>query len=232
MTVKQFNTLLFGTNGTGKTTVMLDLFYEYMLAKESLGVVKNGLFLMPDDAESKYDDIPEINVNDLGGNFGIAKIICDVNATSSDKKAKSIYTEIYERYACKKRKFDGLIVNDDMAMLMNRRPNDIITMCSRRRQMNLDLLWNFHGLTTDCPKAFWRYVTSIILFKTADDYTDTYEKISKPAEFEKLYFEVQSISNGVMLDAKGNFTENKDKAVYNSEQKHLPYYKGELNLIS
>lgn len=232
-TIKQFNEILFGTNGTGKTTEMLNIFNSYMDGKESIGQEKNALFLMPDDSEKKYDGIPEIHINDIHGDFGIAKLICNVNFDKSDKKTKTIYELLYERYALAKRQFNGIVINDDMGGLMSRRPNDILTMLSRRRQMNMDLIWNFHGLTTDCPKAFFRTVTGIILFKTTDDHTDTMNKIGRDKHdmFKEAYFEVQAFANGRMLDINGNITSDPNKAYYNPTGIKLPYHKTEIRLI-
>lgn len=185
---KQLNELFFGTNGTGKTTNMIKLAVEYAIANPK----KNVLFLMPDDSEKKYDEVPMITKNDLLSDFGIAKMIC---STPENKKEKSIYTEIYERHNKADVKFNGLIVNDDMGALLQRRPNDVITLLSRRRQLNLDMFWNFHGLTTDAPKSFWRYVTGVTLHKTTDDYHDTLDKVgSKGNEFLDVYKEVQEAS--------------------------------------
>lgn len=188
MTRKQINELFFGTNGTGKTTNMISLAVSYA----ELNPKKNVLFLMPDDSEKKYDEVPIISEKELLTDFGIAKIICGM---PESKSQKSIYTKIYEMHNKADVKFNGLLVNDDMGSLLNRRPNDVLTLLSRRRQLNIDMFWNFHGLTTDVPKSFWRYVTGITLHKTTDDYKDTLEKIgNKKDEFLSAYNEVQEVS--------------------------------------
>lgn len=220
---KQFNELYFGTNGTGKTTNMLTNALKYMRAPVNAN--KNMLCVMPDFSESKYDNIPEIQINDLGGNFGIAKIMANEIA-KGDKKSKSIYTEIYERYAVKGIRFDGLIINDDMGGMFGRRPEDINRMLSRKRQMNMDLMWNFHGLTTDCPRNFFKSVSGITLHKTEDDYEDTMNKIAnnKRSMFEEAYFQVQAVTNGIMLDKDGNPTEDVNNAIYNKEKLFNEYF--------
>lgn len=217
---KQFNEIFVGTNGTGKTTIMLEGVLAYTNAPANIN--KNILFLMPDFCESKYDDIPEIKINDLGGDFGIGKIMC----FTAVGKNKSIYAELYERYALKDKRFNGLIVSDDMGASFKRRPEDIITLASRKRQLNIDFFWNFHGLTTDVPKSFWRSVSGITLFRTADDYRDTMDKISGDIqnEFRNSYFKVQAIANGKMLDEKGRETFDIKDAVYNREQLKDAYY--------
>lgn len=231
--IKQFNVVIFGTNGTGKTTEFIDIGTQYIQAKESIGLEKNFLLCVSDDNEKKYDWLPEIDIRDVHGDFGLAKVICNVNIDKNDKKTKTIYQTIYENYALKKLQFNGMIANDDMGVMMSRRPNDVLTMMGRRRQMNLDLLWCFHGLTTDCPPAFIRTLTQIVLFKTTDNHKDTMDKLGtdKAKEFERVYFKVQAYSNGNMLDAKGNIVHDKRLAVYNKEGFKLPYYKEEINLI-
>ena len=223
-TRKQFNELFFGTNGTGKTTEMLKLAIQYFEQPQNEN--KNFLIAVPDLSESKYDCFPEITVNDLGGDFGVGLIQAQY-IDKSNKKQKSIYTEIYERYAAKGRKFNGLMINDDMGIMFGRRPQDNINMCTRKRQMNLDLMWNFHGLTTDCPPAFFKSVSGITLFKTEDNYLDTMKKIAmnKRKQFEDAYFWVQAVTNGVMLDANGNETEDEAEAIYNKEKKFDQYFK-------
>ncbi len=231
--IKQFNMVMFGTNGTGKTTEFIDIMSNYIIEKEKLGMKKNLLLCVPDDTEKKYDWLPEIEMQDIHGDFGLAKIICNVNLDKSDKKSRTVYQTIYENYAAKRRQFNGIVCNDDMGVLMSRRPNDILAMNGRRRQMNLDLLWCFHGLTTDCPPSFIKTVTEIVLFKTTDDHKDTMNKISsdKRQSFEDTYFKVQAYANGNMLDIHGKITTDKSKAYYNVEGLHLPYYKEELRLI-
>ena len=223
-TRKQFNEIFIGTNGTGKTTEMLKGAIKYFEYPQNEN--KNFLIAVPDLSESKYDGIPEITVNDLGGSFGVGLIQAQY-IDKGNKKAKSIYTEIYERYAAKGRKFNGLMINDDMGIMFGRRPVDIINMCTRKRQMNIDLMWNFHGLTTDCPPAFFKSVSGITLFKTEDNYIDTMKKIAmnKRKTFEESYFLVQAITNGVMLDENGDETDNKSEAVYNKEKKFDQYFK-------
>ena len=220
---KQFNELYFGTNGTGKTQNMLTTALTYFDSPANAN--KNFLCIMPDFSESKYDDIPEIRVSDLGGYFGIGEIMA-ADIRKGDHKSKSIYTEIYERYAEKQRRFNGLIINDDMGGMFGRRPEDINRMTTRKRQMNLDLMWNFHGLTTDCPKNFFKSVSGITLHQTEDDYKDTVDKIApnKRAMFIETYFQVQAVTNGVMLDAKGNPTVDVNNAIYNKEKLLKPYF--------
>lgn len=186
---QQFNTVLFGTNGTGKTTFMLEIAIEYI--KNNPG--KNVLFVLPDDSERKYDSIPLINSRDLYNISGIYKIYAD---EYKEETGKTVYESIYNYFVKTgaKRKFNGLLVNDDCGVLWNRRPEDVLKLFRRRRQANMDVLSNFHGLTTDMPPKFLGFITSLILFKTGDSHIDTMNKLPalKQKEFEEMYFRVET----------------------------------------
>jgi hypothetical protein len=182
---QQFNTVVFGTNGTGKTTFMLELACTYIEANPS----KNVLFILPDDAERKYDPIPEIHPLRLSEISGMYKVYAD-----KVKGKETIYDLMYKNFVEGSRKFNGLIINDDCGVLWNRRPEDVLTFMRRRRQSNADIISNFHGLTTDMPRAFFTYLTSLVLFKTGDNHTDTRDKLPylKQDEFEEMYFRVEN----------------------------------------
>ena len=182
---QQRSVVFFGTNGTGKTTQMLSMGIDYMKKNARFG--KRLLCCLPDDGERKYDVVEEIPLEEHSlHNFkGIAKVFVE------DKNAFQL---IYKSYTAKgKPSFNGLAIFDDLGVVLNRRPEEAINMLRRRRQMNMDMFWNFHGLTTDMPRSFFGFITDIILFKTTDDHSDTLEKLpsDKRELFEEVYYRVQ-----------------------------------------
>lgn len=180
--------ILFGTNGTGKTTVMLNAAVDYLIQNADYG--KRVLCCIPDDSERKFDSIEEImpDTESLHNFYGIKKLICE------DLK---VFTDLYQAYTTKgAAPYNGLMVFDDIGTILNRRPEQVLKFFKRRRQMNVDLFFNFHSLTTDMPRAFIGYATRIILFKTNDDHKDTMLKLpaGKRQEFEDMFFRVEEIS--------------------------------------
>ncbi len=196
---KQLCTVLFGGNGSGKTTEELSILLAYADANEE----KRSLILVPDDGERKFDNISEIEPteNALREFRGIKKLIVD-DIKIFDMILK-VYTEPMKKangaFVTNTRgekvheKFNGLMICDDMGVMLNRRPENVLKLFKRRRQANIDMLWTFHSLDTDIPKSFFSYVTDVILFQTSGNHQDTLKKIeeSKKEEFERVYFEVQ-----------------------------------------
>ena len=180
--------VFFGTNGTGKTTQMLTMGLEYMKYNARFG--KRMLCCLPDDAETKYDVVQEIPLErqSLQSFKGIAKVFIE---------NKNDFQFIYKTYTEKNQPtFNGLIIFDDIGVVLSRRPEEVLNMLRRRRQMNMDMFWNFHGLTTDMPRSFFSFITDIVLFKTGDDHEDTRDKLpaDKRELFEEVYFRVEEKS--------------------------------------
>lgn len=183
---KQFNRVLIGGNGSGKTLLEL----EIMISYAEQNPWKRQLLLVPDDGEEKFDSIEEIEPTaEALRNFrGIKKIV--VENTNVFDLILQTYTD---RKAPGFSKFNGLCICDDMGVMLKKRPDEVVKLFKRRRQTNIDFLWSFHGLHTDVPKIFWGYVSSLILLQTSDNHEDTLSKlpIDKQAEFLAMYQRVQ-----------------------------------------
>lgn len=183
---KQFNRVLIGGNGSGKTTLEIEIMIDY--AKKNKW--KRQLLLVPDDGEDKFDDVEEIEATAqaLRTFTGIKKIIVE------DVKIFDLILQVYtDKSQPGYSKFNGLLICDDMGVMLSRRPEQVIKLFKRRRQANIDFLWAFHGLSTDVPKSFWGYVSSLILLQTSDNHEDTMKKLAldKQAEFLDIYKRVQ-----------------------------------------
>lgn len=173
---KQFNHIVFGGNGSGKTTFLIKIAVNYIKANPK----KRVLFLVPDDGEEKLDPVPEKFPDDLKNFKGIAKLIID-----SDK----IFKELLNVFSDKEHKFNGLIICDDLGVIIGRRPENILKLFKRRRQANIDFLWSFHGFNTEMPRSFFTYVNKIFIFETSDnhEWTKKLLPVDKQEEFEKTY---------------------------------------------
>ncbi len=195
---KQFNAALFGANGTGKTTLEIEIMCDYAYANP----LKRELIIVPDDGERKFDSIEEMEITeDNLRNFrGIKKVIAE------DSKIFELLLKIYTQPITdsggkpvlkdgkkQNEKFNGLVVCDDLGVILSRRPTEAIKLFKRRRQANMDMLWTFHVFETDIPKAFFGYLTSMVMFQTSGGYEDTVGKIDplKRAEFVEIYNRVQ-----------------------------------------
>lgn len=182
-TRKQFNDIVIGTNGTGKTSYIIEIvirLLEYFPDKRCL-------FVVPDDMEEKLMEIEEIEVDQLTTFTGIKKIV----VTDVD-----FFDVLYTEYVEKQKRFNGIIVWDDMGVILNRRQENLGKLFKRRRQINLDQIWSFHDLHADVPKQFFGFVNRIHLFRTTAEHESFAKNINaaKRKEFEQMYFRVQAKS--------------------------------------
>jgi hypothetical protein len=180
---KQFNDVWIGSNGTGKTSLMIEACIYYMQYNPR----KRWLWVLPDDAEEKLYEVEEIEVQDLETFTGIKKIFID-NEKLFDK-----FVEVFSR---KDFKFHGCLACDDLGVIMRRRPEAILRLFRRRRQPNIEFIWSFHGLRTEVPPSFYTYVNSIILFRTSDNHRSTMDLLpdAKQEVFEEAYTRIQRIT--------------------------------------
>jgi hypothetical protein len=185
---KQFNHVFIGSNGTGKTTLMIQIAIDYLTNNPN----KRILIIVKDDDEEKFWNIKEISKEEILSFKGVKKLLIE-NHKDFDyitDKFKSVKDKAGNRFV---NKFNGLMICDDLGAAMNRRPDDILNMFKRRRQINADFIWAFHGLRTDVPPSFYTYVNSIFLFRTSDNHDYTMEQLphAKQEIFETIYNSVQ-----------------------------------------
>lgn len=188
---KQFNDVWIGANGSGKTHQMLQAAFLYATSNE----FKRVLFVLPDDGEESLWTLSEIEKEELIYFEGVKKIILD------DEDDFEYITDTFKPFIDtdgekKFRRFNGLMLCDDLGTMLNRRPNEILKLFKRRRQPNIDFIWSFHGLRTDVPPSFYTYVNRLILFRTSDSHEYTMNQLpeSKRDEFLDVYRRVQKIT--------------------------------------
>jgi hypothetical protein len=180
MARSQFNHVIIGANGTGKTTFSFEVAIEYLNQDHR----KRILFIVPDDSEEKLDNIEEISFNQIKNFSGVKKFVAE---------NEKIFDKFLEIFADREFKFNGLIICDDLGVILSRRPNPVLRLLKRRRQSNIDFLWSFHGLRCEVPPSFYTYVNNIYLFSTSDNHEETLKELphNKKDSFENMYFRVQ-----------------------------------------
>lgn len=185
MARSQFNHVFIGSNGTGKTTVEIQVAIDYLQNNPT----KRVLFVIPDDGEEKLEDVPEITIKELRDFEGVAKFIPD-----SEKD----FDKFLELFSDKTYQFNGLFIGDDLGVILSRRPQQVLRLFKRRRQANIDFIWSFHGLRCEVPPQFYTYVNNIYLFGTSDNHEDTLKELphGKRDAFEEMYFRVQDKAVG------------------------------------
>lgn len=184
---KQFNTVMFGGNGCGKTTFLLEIIDNYL----TQNTFKRVLLICPDDSEEKLDFIEEIEEGELPYFSGIKKI-CTRDVKIFDRINKLFLPENKAERDTKP-KFNGLLIIDDAGVILNRRDECVLDLFRRRRQANADIITIFHGLRNEVPPSFFAYTSNLIIFQTADNPKKTLELLppAKQAEFLTIYNRVQ-----------------------------------------
>lgn len=188
---KQFNDVWIGANGSGKTHKMKELALLYSASNN----LKRCLFVLPDDGEESLWKLSEIEKEELVSFEGIKKLILD------DENDFEFITDTFKPFINQNgekeyRRFNGLMLCDDLGTMINRRPKHILRLFKRRRQPNIDFIWSFHGLKTDVPPSFYTYVNRIVLFRTSDAHEYTMQQLPehKRNEFLEIYKRVQHIT--------------------------------------
>ena len=192
MVRKQYNNILFGGQGSGKTILLLEMIIAYQESNPE----KRQLLILPDDSEEKFDGVEEISINEVIKFEGIKKII--VNDLQ-------IFDYLYKWFVdSKNRKFKGQIIMDDAGVLLDRRNENVLNFMRRRRQANADIITVFHGLRNELPPSFFAYTNKIVLFQTGDTpkemmkllppikqeaFLEVYDRVQREAEVNPYYKE-------------------------------------------
>ena len=171
-------TLIIGTNGCGKTTILRKILQS---SKEK------SLVITPDDVEWRDFPLNELNSSKDFNFAGINRHIFFPKTTLERIK-------FFQR---------GLLVFDDCrAYLDAATDKEIRTLLIRRRMREVDVFAVGHGFT-EIPPVFFRFTSDIILFRTTENIKerknciknfDAVEKIqqriNQKANKEPHYFEV------------------------------------------
>ena len=163
---KPFMTMVLGTNGTGKSTIMRSIL-DKCNAKKAL-IVTNHI--------EEWRDVPEVSLCSREDFLfeGIRKTRC-YQPTKED-----IGTLAKLRYFRK-----GIIVFDDARLYMKDAKTDnlIEDLMISYRQQELDIFVVAHGFTKVRP-VFYSYVSNIILFRTLDSVA--YRKMELGENYQKI----------------------------------------------
>lgn len=163
---KPFMTIVLGTNGTGKSTIMRNIL-DGCNAKKAL-IVTNHI--------EEWRDVPEVTLNQREDfTFtGIRKTRC------FPQTKEDIGTLAKLRYFRK-----GIIIFDDARLYMKDAKTDnlIEDLMISYRQQELDIFVVAHGFTKVRP-VFYSYVSNIILFRTLDSVA--YRKMELGENYQRI----------------------------------------------
>lgn len=169
-------TMVLGTNGTGKSTIMREIL-ERCNEKKAL-IVTNHI--------EEWRDVPEIDLSKKEDFLfsGIRKTRC-IPPSKTD-----IGTLAKLRFFRK-----GIVVFDDARLYMKDAKTDnlIEDLMISYRQQELDIFVVAHGFTKVRP-VFYSYVSNIILFRTLDSVA--YRKMELGENYQRI-IEAQSEVNKI-----------------------------------
>ncbi len=163
-------TVIVGTNGTGKTTLLKQIVLNELKKTDS-----HVLIITPDDAE--WLNIPEVHPQfpeRMQAYVGARKIIVAAS------EAETVLTNIRQHFT------RGLLVFDDCRAYFKPSTSAILeTIFVRRRQMMLDICAVGHGFSK-IPPAFFAYTSHIALFKTTDPVTTRKDRFDDIKRWEVI----------------------------------------------
>ena len=174
-------TIIIGTNGTGKTTV---------LQKILTSTPDKSLVITPDDAEWRSYDEVELTTADDFLYKGIRRHI--FNPTKKTGTLSRLY--LFKK--------GELVFDDCRAYLKSTTDEDIRKVLIRRRQRMVDVFAVGHGFN-EVPPVFFTFATEIILFRTVDNIDrrkdclkdfdimkQAVNRVNQKAETDPHYYEV------------------------------------------
>jgi len=155
--------ILIGTNGTGKTTRLL----EFIDA-----CAGGGLIIDPEGMEEDWTGkFPEIRDEDIGKIINERCLVTD----ASEDTFSAIQTDFNGRF----------LVLDDCRYYVKKGGDEMFhKIILRRRQIGIDVFAACHGIT-EVPSNFWTFATHAIVFKTSDNYKSR-KQYMNPDIFFKL----------------------------------------------
>lgn len=152
---KQIFTLIVGGQDSGKSTFSHNIIVPYSLRKPVLNV-------LPDDNEELFERYPEVELEELHllTDPGIFNVFVespkDYALIKWDKKNRTGFRH-------------GMVNIDDGRSILGSRDDQFRKFQGRRRQANIDILFNIHGLS-ETPPSSSTWLTDIVLFGTSDEY--------------------------------------------------------------
>lgn len=151
---RQKFTIICGSQGTGKSTFTHNILKPYSKHKPWLNV-------LPDDCEEIFDEYPECDIDELHTiKSGVYNLFVD--------EPDDFYKIKYDRKTNTGFK-NGMVNIDDGRTFLSSRDKAFRKFISRRRQGNVDVNFNCHGLS-EVPPSSSTFLTDIVLFGTGDEY--------------------------------------------------------------
>ncbi|NCC99483.1 MAG: AAA family ATPase [Bacteroidia bacterium] len=165
---------LIGTNGTGKSTLAVQLMERQ----------KRGLMILPtfDDWAMKFDE------SKCATKFDFAFV--GIRHHIAEGKSEELFDSIYRNFR------DGVLVCDDPVVYINKNLDDhpIKNILARRRQIKCDVVFVAHSFFR-IPPIFFEYITDYVIYNTTN-------ATKRKNELGQHYEAIERIINNVSKKAK------------------------------
>ena len=141
-----------GVNGTGKST------FAHQIARQEVAAGGRALIVTPHEDEwTQYANIT--SRQQLHDFTGIRRMFC----VPEKKFAKELFDGILQHYKY------GLLILDDARIYIQANVGETINrLMISRRQLKLNIITMFHGLT-QVPPAYFTYCSRLVLWNTIDN---------------------------------------------------------------